>query len=128
MSFHETIQKIGIQESDIIEWREAKYHGHSGDDYGSGRSVYILLTKKELIFVKKKGFLSGVKILFHLPIEKINHITKLPLTSQFIIYGNVAEKKANFLKKLFKRRSGHFNISEGKSFIQKLKELNPEIK
>ena len=126
MAYKEAIQKVGIDESDVIDWRDAKYYGCNGED-AINYPGYVILTRTKLIFVSKKGFLRSAKKRYEVEISQIKKISKLPLTKQFVFFANTAKEGAGFLKKLFKSKNAQIYISEGKSFVEKVKEVNPGI-
>ena len=126
MSYRDTIRKAGIDEDRIIDWRDAKFYGSSGED-SVGYKGYLLLTKERLIFVSKKGFLKPVKIRYDVALSNIQRISKLPLTHQFIISANTAEKDSGFIKKIFSSKNAQVHMKDGKSFVDEIAKINPSI-
>ena len=126
MAYKDAIQKVGIDESDVIDWRDAKYYGCNGED-AINYPGYVILTKDKLIFVSKKGFLRSAKKRYDVEVSQIKKISKLPLTKQFVFFANTAKEGAGFLKKLFKSKNAQIYMKEGKSFVEKVKEVNPHI-
>ncbi len=126
MAYKEAIQKVGIDESDVIDWRDAKFYGCNGED-AINYPGYIILTKDKLIFVSKKGFFRSVRKRYEVEVSQIKKISKLPLMKQFVIYANTTKEGAGFLKKLFKSKNAQIYMKEGKSFVEKIKEVNPRI-
>ena len=127
MSFKEAIEKIGIEEEGIIDWKDAKLVSYSEDDNIRYKG-YIILTKDRLFFISEKGFLKSIKKMYDIPISKITKISKLPLSSSFIIYANTADEKSGFLKKMFSGKNAQINLKDGKSFFDQLRKINPNIK
>jgi len=126
MSYTGTICKAGINEGSVAAWRDAKFYGSSGEDSVTYKG-YLLLTEQRLVFVSKKGFLKPIKIRYDVAVSKIKRISKLPLTNQFIIYANTAEKESGFIKKMFSSKNAHVHMKDGKSFIDEIVKINPSI-
>jgi len=127
MSFKEAIEKVGIKEKSIIDWRDAKLVSSSGEE-NTRYKGYIILTKDRLIFVSEKGFLKSIKKMYDMPVSKIKKISKFPLSKNFMVFANVADKKSGFFKKMFSGRNAQIKLSNGKSFFDKVRKLNPNIK
>lgn len=128
MAFKDCIREVNIDESGILEWQEAKFYQSTGEDSTSAYSGYIILTKDKLFFVSEKGFLKPIKIKYEIEISKIKSITRIPLINQFYITANTADKDSGLLKKMFSRKDAQVSISDGKTFVGKVKELNPAIR
>ena len=128
MSFQETIIKAGINESEIIEYREAKIDENASGETGTVFKGYLILTKDRLMFVSKKGLLKSVRKRFDIPVDKIKKISKFPLSKTWSFQANLAEEGAGALKRFFKQKTVHVKIEDGESFVGKIKEMNIEIK
>ena len=127
MSYADTIGKAGIDEASIVTWREAKFYGSSGEDSVVYKG-YVLLTEDKLIFVSRKGLLKPVKIRYDTDVSNITSISKIPLTSRFIIHANTAEKDSGFIKKMLSSKTAQIHIKDGQSFFEEMAKLNPSIK
>lgn len=125
MSFKESIEKVGVDESSIVDWREGKFYSSGEDSFGY--KGYVILTKDRLIFVSKKGFLRSIQKKYDMPVTQIQKITKLPLMKRYTFFANTAEKDAGFLKKMFSTKNAEIDIQDGKTFIEKIRKINPGI-
>ncbi len=127
MAFKDAIREVKIEESGIVDWREAKLYQSSGEDNVSW-SGYIILTSDKIIFVSEKGFLKPVKIRYEIGISSIRRVSKIPLLGHFMISANTAEKGSGLLKRVFSSKNAQLSVKDGKTFFERLKTLNPEIK
>ena len=93
------------------------------------RKGFLLLTKDEFIFVAKVGLFSKkFKSIWRVPLSSIKSVKKMgwPLKAVFIAYIKAPEGAGTF-RKFMGQRSLAFKIEEEKSFIAKIKKLNPRI-
>ena len=109
-----------------------KWNGRESDSAESTmykRKGLLLLTSDEFIFVAKVGIFSKkFKSIWRVPISSIKSVKKMgwPLKAVFIAYVKAPEGAGSF-RKFIGQRSLAFKIEEEKSFIAKIKELNPRI-
>ncbi len=119
MQLDEALSVVKIGKEDLIDFRDAKIL----DDEISYKG-HIILSKNELIFIKKKAS----KAMFRIPVSKIKSLKKIPIMNLVLLSANVSEEGAGFLKKLFGRRDKKISMNDPKSFIEKVKELNKNLK
>lgn len=127
MSYNDTIEKSGINEANIVMWREAKFYGSSGEDSVVYKG-YLLLTQDRLIFVSRKGILKSVKIRYDMEVTNITSVSKIPLTHRFVIHANTANKDSGFIKKMLYSKTAQIHIKDSQSFFEEMAKLNPSIK
>jgi hypothetical protein len=128
MSFEDCLDKAGIKKSDLIEWKKAKIIKSRGRDE-QGFEIedkykgYILITKDRFVFVKDKGLITGLKIMYDVPLKKITNINKVSLIHRIKVSANISDKDSGFFKKLFSGRSAMFDVGGAGDFIKKVKSL-----
>ena len=127
MTLQDALDKIGLKEEDIVDYREAKFY-QSNDMDGCTYKGHIILTKQKLFFVSNKGFLKKYRKLFEVEVSKITKVSKLPLTKRYVILANTAKDGAGFFSKMLHHKNAQIGFDGGDSFIGKIKELNPKIK
>ena len=127
MSYQEALKKINLTEKDVVDYREGKLISNSGEDCVNYPG-FIILTKKKLFFVTEKGFLRSMRCMYDIELQQIKSIYKFPLINNYTIMANTAQEGAGFLKRMFKTKNAQMKISDGKTFVNKIKELNPKIK
>ena len=128
MSFDDCLNKAQLSKADLVEWKEAKIiisNGMDQDGYEqeSKYKGFILISKNKFIFVRDKGFITGTKIMYNVPLNKINNINKISLIHRIQINANVSEKTSNFLKKMFSGKNAKFDIKNANEFVTKIKNL-----
>ncbi|MCD4704935.1 hypothetical protein K8R66_02560 [bacterium] len=118
---------LSIDKSELINYWEAK---QTDNEYEAPNGI-IILTKNDIIFLKKSGKQVKEKELakpsFRIPISKIKKLKKIPLLG-IIINGNIAPEEAGFFKKMISNKSITLKIKNDQEFIQQIKNLNPNIK
>lgn len=127
MSYQEALKKINLNEKYVVDYRTGKLISNSGED-SVNYPGFIIFTKKKLFFVTEKGFLRSMKCMYEIELRQIKSIYKFPLINNYTFIGNTAQEGAGFLKRMFKTKNAQMKINDGKTFVNKIKELNPQIK
>lgn len=129
MEIEEISNSLNIKKEDLLGQWEAQ-ESDVEESTMMKRKGSLLLTKDEFIFVAKVGvFSKKLKECWRIPLLAIKSARKMPFPIRAVIIPyNVAPEKAGFLRKFVGMPQLAFKIKDSKSFIEKLKELNPKIK
>ena len=117
------LESLDIEREDLVGQWEARIDV----DYSTGLKGLLLLTKDEVLFVREGTRLEKLKKSWRVPISRIKWASKLPLSSHVQI-SLKAPEGGGLMRKLVEQRERMFKIKDPKSFIEKLKQLNPNIK
>lgn len=118
------LESLNIKMEDLAGQWEARIDV----DVSAGFKGLLLLTRDELTFVREGIPLEKLKESWKVPLSQIKSAAKLPLSNRVTITYNAAPEGAGLMKRFVGRKERWFGIKEAKSFIKKIKELNPNIK
>ena len=117
--------KLEAGDEIIGQW-EVKEQDQAGV---GGRRGTLLLTRNELIFLSRIGLFSKKqKEYCRIPLSKIKKVYKMPLFNLVSITYGKAPSKAGAFRRFFGKRCLNLKMANPKLFIQKIKQLNPNIK
>lgn len=121
-------ESVNIKREDLVGHWQAKVSDMDGEDKRAG---LLLLTKDDVIFVTKMWgvFSKKLKESWRVPLSQIKSVGKLRRSFSkdiYISYGSTLGP--GFLKKIPTVAGWRAKIKDSESFIEKLKELNPNIK
>ena len=117
--------KLETGDEIIGQW-EVKERDEEG--YG-GRRGTLLLTRNELIFLSRIGLFSKKqKEYCRIPLSKIKKVYKMPLFNLVSITYDKTPSKAGAFRRFFGKRNLNLKMENPKLFIEKIKELNPNVR